>query len=290
MSLLVCAAAEAQDAPAQPEEAPAAAAEDGPDRPEQRQGRGFFSGAYEPAERRMWFLETEINAWYVSPGGDLSIGGSPLAETATLNVDSPQATPMVEAHARLDPFTLSIRGSLLDVDNAAQLPTPTTLGVVTYGAGEIVETNYRLDEAAVRLGYRLFQFDGDPDERGRPLISAGVELLGGLRVFDGSLGVTGASGTVGTSFTHVEPLIGFAADVTFADKYEIQFQNTHAGTPDIDGQRSFTVDIQVTFKYRPVENAAVQLGYRIRQNRLKGDDYEIDGAVAGIFAGLALRF
>lgn len=251
---------------------------------------GFFSGTYLRADRTDWVAEVEANTWYVAPGGDVSIGGVPLVDTARLNLDSPRATPMVEVQARFDPFTLSLRGSLLDVNDQAILPTATTLGVATFAASELVNTSYRLDEAVARLGYRMYQFDAEADQRGRARISAGVDLLSGLRLYDGSVGVSGPSGSVGSSFTHLEPLVGIAADVTFADRYEIQFQNTYAGTPKIDGQRSFSLDIQVTFKYRPFENAGVQVGYRIRRNFLEGDDYELDGAVAGVFAGLTLRF
>ncbi len=292
LSVLLAAAGNAQpadgpnaDAPADPATQPAEDTDDSA-----APGRGFFSGTYRRAERPHWNAEAEANVWYVSPGGDLSLGGSQLVDTARLNVDSPRATPMLEVHGRFDPFTVSLRGSLLDVDGTSTLVTPTNLGAVTFASGETVSTSYRLDEAVLRVGYRLYQFDADANRRGRPLLSAGVDVLGGLRLYDGSIGVAGPSGSAGASFTHVEPLIGFAADVAFADRYEIQFQNTHAGTPEIDGQRSFTVDVQLTFKYRPIDNAAIQLGYRIRRNLLEGKDFEIDGAVAGLFAGLTLRF
>lgn len=269
---------------AAPAPAPQAQAEPPPRR------TGFFAGSYTRAQRPDWSTEVEANVWYGSPGGDISIGGTPLVATDRFNIDSPRASPMVEVHSRLDPWTISLRGSLLDVDSTTSLAEAAGLGPVTFAAGEAVSSSYRLDEFSVRAGYRVYQFDADANVYGRPLLSAGVDLVGGLRLYDGSIGVRGASGSAGASFTHLEPLIGFAADVSFADKYEIQIQNTHAGTPSIDGQRSFTVDIQVTFKYRATENAAVQLGYRIRRNILEGDDYELDGAVAGIFGGLTVRF
>ncbi len=251
---------------------------------------GLFSGTYERAPRPLWFAEVEANVWYASPGGEISVGGTPLVSSDRFNLDSPRATPMVEVHLRYDPWTFDFRGSLLDVDSRARLAEPATQGAVTFAAGEAVNSSYRLDEAVFRAGYRVYQFDADANATGRPLLSAGVDLLGGVRLYDGTVGFRGPSGAVGSSFTQIEPLIGFAADVSFEDRYEIQFQNTHAGSPEIDGQSSFTVDIQVTFKYRPVDNAALQVGYRIRRNILEGDDYELDGAVAGVFAGLTVRF
>ncbi|MEO0632244.1 MAG: hypothetical protein AAFY46_16190, partial [Planctomycetota bacterium] len=126
--------------------------------------------------------------------------------------------------------------------------------------------------------------------RGRPLLSVGLDLKGGIRVYDGTFGVEGPISSAGASFTHVEPLVGFTADIAFADRYEIQLQNTLGGSPTIDDRSSFTFDVQATFKYRFVDNAAFQLGYRLRRTVLTGSDYELDGAVAGLFAGLTVRF
>lgn len=251
---------------------------------------GFFSGSYDRALRPEWDYELEANVWYVSPGGDISIGGSPKAPTASLNVDSPRAAPLAEIHARFDPYTVSFRGSLLDVDGVADLTGPLAVGPVAFAAGETVNANYRLDTADVRVGRRVYQFDGEPNERGRPLLSSGVTLEGGLRIYDASVGVIGPSGSAGASFTHLEPVVGVTAELGFADRYQIQLQNSFGGIFEIDGQDSYSVDIQVSFKYRPVDNASIQLGYRIRRNVLEGDDYELDGAVAGLFAGLSLRF
>lgn len=251
---------------------------------------GFFSGTYTRAPRPYWHTEIEANVWYASPGGDVSIGGTQLTGTDGFNLDSPRATPMVEAHLRYDPWNLSFRGSLLDVGSTAFIGEPTTLGPATFAAGDAVTSGYRLDEFALRAGYRFYQFDADASARGRPLFSVGVDAMAGLRVYDGTFAVAGPGGSAGASFTHIEPLVGFTTDITFADRYEIQIQNTYGGSPTIDDRSSFTFDLQATFKYRPIDNAAIQLGYRIRRNVLVGSDYELDGAVAGVFAGLTLRF
>ncbi|MEO0629457.1 MAG: hypothetical protein AAFY46_01855 [Planctomycetota bacterium] len=251
---------------------------------------GFFSGTYDRAPRPIWLAEVEANVWYASPGGDISIGGTQLTGTAGFNLDSPRATPMVEAHLRYDPWTFTIRGSLLDVGARTTLTQAETLGAATFAAGDSVSSGYRLDEVVFRGGYRVYQFDADANARGRPMLSVGVDLKGGLRLYDGTFGVEGPVSSAGVSFTHVEPLIGFTADIAFDDRYEIQLQNTYGGLPTIDDRSSFTFDLQATFKYRFLDNAAVQLGYRIRRNVLVGSDYELDGAVAGVFAGLTVRF
>ncbi|MEL6499545.1 MAG: hypothetical protein AAF937_11145 [Planctomycetota bacterium] len=288
LPLLPAAACVAQSDDPQP--APTEAVEARPDTAEPPRRYGFFSGTYERAPRPIWLAEVEANAWYASPGGDISIGNTEPTGTAGFNLDSPRATAMVEAHLRSDPWTFTVRGSLLDVGARTTLTEPVTLGPATFAAGDSVSSGYRLDEIVFRAGYKVYQFDADANARGRPLLSAGLDLMGGVRLYDGTFGVEGPVSSAGASFTHVEPLIGFTADITFADRYEIQLQNSYGATPTIDDQRSFTFDIQATFKYRFVDNAAFQLGYRLRRTVLEGSDFELDGAVAGVFAGLTVRF
>ncbi|MEO1715795.1 MAG: hypothetical protein AAFR76_01675 [Planctomycetota bacterium] len=285
LSVALC-AAQGDD----PQPAPTDVVDAQPDTAEPPRRYGFFSGTYEHAPRPIWTAEVEANAWYASPGGDISIGDIEPAGTAEFNLDSPRATPMVEAHLRYDPWTFTVRGSLLDVGARTTLSEPATLGPATFAAGDSVSSGYRLDEWVLRAGYRVYQFDADANAQGRPLLSVGLDLKGGIRVYDGTFGVEGPISSAGASFTHVEPLVGFTADIAFEDRYEIQLQNTLGGSPTIDDRSSFTFDVQATFKYRFVDNAAFQLGYRLRRTVLTGSDYELDGAVAGLFAGLTVRF
>jgi hypothetical protein len=254
---------------------------------------GFFSGRYERAAGREWTVEVEPSGWYASPGGSVAIGGGGLVETSALNLDSPVISPYVESHVRWDPWKLSLSGSLLTNNGTVTLDAPVTLGATTFFAGETVDSRFRLDSAEVKLGYSVYAFDSDPDAQGVALMSSEVDLVVGARYYDFGFRIEelgGAGARESGRIRHVEPLIGVRADVTFEDRYEIEVEANVGGSPEMDSRDSRSGNIQAAFKYRPSANTSIQIGYRLRVTDLRNDVLELNGAVAGLFGGVSIRF
>lgn len=258
---------------------------------------GFFSGRYERAAGRVWTVELEPSGWFASPGGSVAIGGdgngSGLVETAALNLDSPVISPYVESHIRLDPLKISLSGSLLTNNGTVTLDAPVVFGATTFVADETIDSRFRLDSAEVKLGYSVYAFDSDPDARGVALMSSEVDLVVGARFYDFGFRVEslgGGGGRESGRIRHVEGLIGVRADVTFEDRYEIEVEANVGGTPEMDSRDSRSSNLQAAFKFRPTSNTSIQIGYRLRVTDLRDADLELNGAVAGLFGGISIRF
>lgn len=247
---------------------------------------------FDPDSPHSWAWEVEPTAWYVAPGGEVEIGSAGMIDVGDLNVDSPGFAPQLEAHGRVGYATLSFRGSLIDASGLTELAAPVAFGTQTFGAGATVDTDFSLNTADLRLGWRLHEYRPERPEGRRSRVAARLEAIGGVRLYDFDLEVTGVGATTGAadlSITTAQPLAGLRYAIEIDDAFRVKGEVTVGGLPEINGVSSRSTDIMVALGYRPVHNVGAQIGYRLRTTSLESDDGEYDGAVAGLFAGLVIR-
>jgi len=282
---LACAAAGAgaQDVEPEPIDQPA----------DQRQG--FFGGDYELTERTEFDVEFEPFVWFVSPGGDVGFGGgSPLIHTSDLSLDNPRVLGGAELHLMRDKWRLSLLGAHAQQDGDMTAASSLTLGTLSVAPGDTLHAEFAMTVASIRVGYEVWSFATDPDENGTPEVSSRVELVGGLRAFDYSLETEinggGPGARVKGDLFHVEPIVGAKWEINFDDLYTIDFATNFGYLPKLGDQSSSSLDLTVGFKYRPTPNVGAQIGYRLLVFDLETDDVEAEGALAGLYGGISIRF
>ncbi|RNC82647.1 MAG: hypothetical protein ED559_12985 [Phycisphaera sp.] len=256
---------------------------------------GFFSGDYEPSDPLEYTYEIEPFVWFVSPGGDVGYArGTELVDTENLSIDDPALYGGAEFHIIRDKWRFSLLGAVASQNGAAVQSTARTLGPLAVAAGDTVRTEIDINTYSLRTGYRVWEFEPDPNERGIPEISSAVEVVAGVRAFDYSLEseiiAGGTPGSVEGDMFHLEPIVGAKWEIHFQDQYTIDFSSNFGYLPEIDDQSSSSLDLTVGFKYRPTPNVGAQIGYRLLVFDLESDEVEAEGALAGLYGGIAIRF
>lgn len=256
-------------------------------------GLGFFSGEYAPVGPLEPRIRIEPFAWYVSPGGDVGLSGSPLVATEDLSIDDPRLAPGVEVHLHHGLWRLSLLGALTSQHGGADLDAPASFGALSASAGERLVTEIDLDIFEIRGAYRVWGFATDPDEQGVPALRSTLEGVVGVRGYDYSLSVdriVGPAGRASGDMQHAEPIAGFKWAIEFEGRYTIDLASNFGYLPEVSGQSSSSLDITVGFRYAPVPWAAAQIGYRLLVFDLESDDVEAEGALAGLYGGVSLQF
>ena len=285
---LVCSAAASQAQQAQIEDGQAQTSESGG-------GLGFFSGDYELAEPVEHQFEFEPFIWYVSPGGEVGFGGdTPLVHTSDLSLDNPWVSGGAELHANRGKWRLSLMGSHAQQNGDTVANSAMNFNTLAVAAGDTIHAEFDMTVASVRVGYELWSFSAEPNSEGVPRLSSSLGLVGGLRAYDYSLkseingGGPGAS--VSGDMFHVEPMVGAKWDINFDEQFAIDFATNFGYLPKLGDQSSSSLDITVGFRYTPTPNVGAQIGYRLLVFDLEDDDIEAEGALAGLYGGITIRF
>jgi hypothetical protein len=246
-----------------------------------------------------WVFEIEPLAWYVSPGGELTMPGSPPGsgdvDVSTLNLDSPRLSPGGEIHMWSGDWRFGISGFYFSADGREfTAESPGSVGSVSFAAGDTVSSSMEFWAAeatvgkAVRLPKRLA---GDPNGN----FSATLEVLGGLRFYGLDFGFS----TAGAQTSHNEfaghPLVGAKLSMDIYQKvFTVDVQLDIGYWADGGDQSVLGYDILVGFTWRPVPNAGIQIGYRdlavMMESGSGSEAFEYNGALQGLYAGATIRF
>lgn len=254
---------------------------------------GFFAGNDVRMPVDQPTVQIEPFVWYVSPGGSVGIGGSPLVETQDLSIDDPRLGPGIEAHLRRGPWRLSLLGALTSQHGGNVAEEPLAFGGLSVAAGETIVTEIDLDVYGIMGAYRVWGYAAEPDSKGVPLFESSLDLVAGVRLYDYGLTVeriTGAPGRASGDMQHAEPVVGAKWSIEFANQFSIDLATNFGYLPEVSGQSSNSLDITAGFRYAPTPLVAAQIGYRLLVFDLESDDVEAEGALAGLYGGVSIQF
>lgn len=258
-----------------------------------------------------WTIQLEPAVWFVSPSGEFSL---PAQSNATagdkikieeLNLDTPLVSPFGELNMRAGDegqwrFTFSAGD--YSSDRQATAGFDFRLGDVSALAGDPLGVSFDFFTAEASVGYRIYERDflassRHPENAGRFLLT--TYAFGGVRLYDVDIEfenmAVGREGESGTHQFFAEPIIGVRNELEIAGDFTIDLQLS-AGALPIEDHSSYSVDIAVGFMYRPHPNFAAQIGWRQVAFWLSdgsddsADQFEYDGRLAGLYAGITLRF
>jgi len=252
-----------------------------------------------PGSLADWTIEVNPRLWWVSPSGDLQLPGStaPKVRIETLDLDTPEFTPAGSLAIHADRFRFSFFGSSYSRDARFNAGSAFQLGTLNVSAGDDVRSMFDLGIYELTLGYRFYR-RGFAIARLNPADCAHLLLdlyvVGGARMYDLDIEVERPGvATTGTDQFFIEPIAGLRSELAITHDFAINLQLDGGGFGDSD-RSSFSFNISIDFQWRPISWLGVQIGWRQTLYSFSDGEgastFEYDGAMAGLFAGLSLRF
>ncbi len=247
-----------------------------------------------------YVVRLQPRVWYVSPGGKLSLpsttgvaGG--YIRTNDLDLDQPRISPYAEMSIKADNWRFTFSGADYSLSHDTTAPFTFTLGGTTVAGGAAFHTDFDFATFSLSAAYRFYEIDFGAeggDEADQYVLR--VEAVGGVRLYDLDIRITNALGnTSGTDQFYGEPFAGARAEFQIARDFSIDVELTAGGLPAED-HSVYAFDIAVGFSWRPVDGVAAQIGWRQLAFSMEDDNgprrFKYEGTLAGLFAGVVIRF
>jgi hypothetical protein len=266
----------------------------------------------EPSPDPEWSVQVEPSFWYVTPSGDVTLPASSgtggfttpgdSVPVGRLNLDSPRFEPAGEIHLSGGRWRMTFSGATFSLErDGAIADSSFRLGSVEVSPGDPMDVKMDFTTVELTGGYliwgRVFSSGAHTQQPQKAVKSlARVYLMGGGRFYDVGFDfarTTAVQATAEADEFFGEPIVGVRAEVELARDFTLDVQVTGGGLPAGDST-SYSVDVQAGFLWRPHPNVGVQIGYRQLAYWLSDgegeDEFEYDGRLAGLFAGLVIRF
>lgn len=264
-----------------------------------------------------WTVRLEPKVWFVAPSGTLKLpissGDGPGSVTTAgddvelerLNLDSPRLEPAGDIHLASGRWLFGFSGATFSLDRDRTTADETfRLGAVSVAPGDSLRVAMEFTTAEVLGGYRVYSRDfaaeSELPENAYDAV-LGVYVVGGARFYDLGIEVRRAGGAgpfqADVDQFFAEPIAGLRFELDFAREFSMVVQTTAGGFADSD-RSSISFDVQAGFQWRFWDGrAGLQIGYRqllfVLTDGSDGpaaEEFEYDGRMAGLFAGLQVRF
>lgn len=242
----------------------------------------------------MYSVEVEPTLWYAAMSGKVSLPGGPAGDPTVslddLNADSPRATPFGQVRVNAGSWLIDVSAFSTSADRSTTAQAGGQLGSFSFNVGDPLRVSVDMTSAQVMGGYRFGPWPSGKRDDGSFSWVPSVVVLGGARMYDIGIGIGSTSPTAARSDEFfVEPVVGARLEMDLTRAFSVNIETTAGWMPS--GHESLSWDISAGFVWRPVEHVGVQLGYRNLWFELdSGEGTRWDGGVAGLFAGVQLRF
>jgi hypothetical protein len=258
-----------------------------------------------------WKVSLSPRLWWTSPSGELKLpassGTGPGAFTdpgdtidvSQLNLDTPRLSPAGELHVAAGRWRFAFSAGAFSLDRETTIADSAfRAGSVEISPGESMSVRFDDSVFEATAGYQVYSWDFDAASRS-PANAAdtGMRLiaLGGVRLHDLDIDLRSRDDatTASTDQTFTEPIGGLRAEFALTRRFAIELQAT--GGAWIESDRSvYSLDLCVIVRWTPAPNIGVEFGWRQIAFSLSdgdgADEFEYLGAVAGVFAGITVRF
>lgn len=242
-----------------------------------------------------WTFEIEPSAWFVAPGGKGRLpGSSSTSKFEDLNLDSPRASPQLEARFRSGKWGVQGSGMHFKIDDRSAVQSEGgTLGDVAFSPGDTLTSSFEFTSIELMGSYQLFGETLSFRDDGKRKFGYSLDALLGARYYRVEQGVQSVSASDSASGTWIEPVAGARLEMEFHEFFTLDVR-TNVGYLPAGDNESLSWDIAVGGTFRPIENVGVQVGYRQLLVHLKDggsdDRFEFRGAMAGLYLGASFRF
>lgn len=248
-----------------------------------------------------WTVRLEPMLWWVSPSGRVRLPSSGASSgdrvrLERLNLDSPRFTPAGAVTIGAEEWRFSFNGATFSEDRNTTADSTFRLGDVSAAPGDALRTSFDYSTFEVAGGYRVLAYDfkarsATPGNAADLLLN--VYAILGLRLTDVKIGIEKGAASSSSDQFFVEPIAGARAELEIARDFSVNLQVTGGGYGDSD-RTAASLDIAVSFGWRPVENFGAEVGWRQILYSLNdgagAGKFSYDGAMAGLFASVFIRF
>lgn len=271
----------------------------------------------EPARRDFalppveWKVSLSPRLWWTSPSGELKLpaasGTGPGAfadsgdkvDIEQLNLDTPRFSPAGELHVAAGRWRFAFSAGAFSLDRDSTVADSAfRAGSVEVSPGERLSARFDYAVFEATGGYEVYSWDfAAASENPESAIESGIRLvaLAGVRLHDVDVDLRSRDdGTsASTDQTFIEPVGGVRVEFPLARQFQIDLQATGGGW--IESDRSvYSLDLCIAVRWTPTPNIGVEFGWRqVAFSLSDGEDaseFEYVGAVAGVFAGITVRF
>jgi hypothetical protein len=246
-----------------------------------------------------WTLSIEPSLWFAGISGEMRLpgqtDGSPKVDLKDVNADANRLTPMVEARFRKGDWTFGASGFIYTAKTYGAATATQQAGTIAITSGDAVTTRTAFGSAEFSAAYQISRTEMTPLADGGHRLAFTVDLLAGLRLYDIDFTLTReAGGRSDSDELFIEPLVGARLSAEFYRDFSLDLQAAIGGQP-LGDRTSLSWDIFVGAGWRPTRHLGLQLGYRNLAFALTSESsdasrFEWEGALAGLYAGLELRF
>lgn len=260
---------------------------------------------------REWTVSIEPAVWFVGAGGDLTLprasgggggggggGATGEAKIDVMGLDDPQASAMGEVNLGYGRYRGAVRAAIFNLDDDGTASEAGSIGSIDFAEGDALRGELDMWVFEAQGGYRLHEYAARPRENGDGFVLRFyADGLGGVRAYgvDWLVDRVGGSTSPENGFddTWIEPTLGAKVGVELYEQIDIDLE-FNVGAAPFGDHSSWSWDVLVGFQWRPIENLGVQIGYRnLAFNLTDGDGdetFEWDGALAGLYGGVVVRF
>jgi hypothetical protein len=245
-----------------------------------------------------WRVQLEPRIWYAAPGGSLRMPGEPVGtrrkRLELINLDSPRISPFAEVHIRQGEWRFNVMSfATQQSDRGTQYTRQDWIGPHLVEPGDRITASLDFASTEFSIGYRIPIPDTLVGRGGRDFRGT-LEGIGGIRLYSADFEIQTPTGIASHNEFLAEPLLGLRFGMEIRERFNIDVQGSFGAFDDGGHRSSISYDIIAAFSYRPVENVGVQIGYRqlafdFSTGRAE-QQFRYDGAVAGIFGGVVIRF
>lgn len=239
-------------------------------------------------------FEFQPVVWAPAVTGDVELRGSGNdVDIDSLGFDDVQISPAARLSIGTGDFTLRASGFGFQLDEGLRARDDFDIGSISVAAGESFDVEFDLVSVEAIGMWRIWRRDM-PRLRGGAPIAMRLDVGGGLRLYDLDAAFTSGSGA-GTRSDHtwIEPIAAAAAGVDFGERFDVDLKVTAGGLP-LSNTTSSSFDVTIAGRWDFTENVGATLGYRFLSVNLSdgdgADEFSWRGSIAGLFAGVVIRF
>jgi len=244
-------------------------------------------------------LRVQPVAWYAGYSGNLRMPGQSLGSSNTtigeLDADNTRLIPAGDVRISSGDWTFGVAGTAYSIsDRSSTIGRGGEIGTIAFNSGDTLKTSLDFALLEATVAYRVGHWEFDDSAKGGIKVVPSIYLFGGARVYDLQYDITRTQGgTLSVDRTFIEVVGGARGSLALHDRFSVDVQIDWGGMGGGD-RSSFSWDVIAGFSWRPIENVGVLVGYRNLAFDLESGEgtgkFRHDGAMAGLYFGLDLRF
>ncbi|MDX2116386.1 MAG: hypothetical protein SFZ24_12320 [Planctomycetota bacterium] len=239
-----------------------------------------------------WTIRFEAAAWAPALAGDATLPGGTSVDVEDIDADENEIEPTGRALIRGGKWSFMFRGFGFSFDDEGRAGASFDASdEISFVRGDAVDAAIDIQGFDLTAGYTVLTPIDDVERD----VRVAFDLYAGARLhtLDLSIGVPGGEAAQDDG-VWVEPIGGVRVAVDLPHEFGFDLTLDGGGFPGSDAS-SYSWDVTVAFRWMFLGQGVggLEIGFRhLRMNLEDGDAeaLEFDGALAGLFGGIVIRF